>query len=271
MDKPWIQFETLRTVIRGSVVKNQDEQIATVLLTMVNYIEYLAHLEQSPVLPPHRHQYLAPHPGYVGDSLETTPPIPEEPAETPSSVDTEMPEETKPTWSISREWSSLVSLDGKPLPSARVGISDWLSSIKIPGNVPEVVIGVMLISKGSTPPDGSPSPSTVAPIQEGSGHAGVQGHEGERCQDCGKRYETVYAAPNHIWNELVNPHGAGMLCLPCFETRCSKAGVVLRWVGEYLGNDSASKYSLARNLPENTNNSSDSSIHEPLSQEGKEE
>lgn len=100
------------------------------------------------------------------------PPAETQQSEQPSSQATETAEETEPIYSTSLTLSSPVNPDGLLELSVVRVIEGWLSSVSIPGSVLGVEIGVTLTSKASTPPVGSPSPSTAAPTREGNGAAG---------------------------------------------------------------------------------------------------
>lgn len=97
---------------------------------------------------------------------------PQETSESNSSPDTGTQAETSDTSRISLRWSCLASQAGSRLPYLQLGILDWLNSVSLLGNVQEVEIGVILTPKAATPPDGSPSPSTVEATPAASGHAG---------------------------------------------------------------------------------------------------
>ena len=64
--------------------------------------------------------------------------------------------------------------------------------------------------------------------------------DGEVCEACGDRYDTVYRIPDDVWAKITPREGsAGTLCLPCADRRASCAGISLffeasvgRWDGE---------------------------------------
>lgn len=161
-------------------MKDPERTTAGVVLLALNNI--LLHLEQSPVLPPP--DFSKPwmikdkdgsirHPTTEEWAAVYQKPIPEEPAsETPSLTDTVMPEATSDTLSISSTWSFPASPVGFLQPSVLEAISGWLSSQSVHGSEQVEVTLSIRTSKGSIPPDGSLSPSTEAPILEGSGAAG---------------------------------------------------------------------------------------------------
>ncbi len=63
--------------------------------------------------------------------------------------------------------------------------------------------------------------------------------ECERCQVCGKQYLTCYLMPHSIWKQITpkpEEEDAGLLCIPCADTRAQEAGLALHWwcsVGKY--------------------------------------
>lgn len=109
-------------------------------------------------------------------------------SEPSSSEDTEMAEETPRTWSTSFKSLFPVSPDGELRLSARQAISDWLNSQEIPGGWQEVEIGVTLTSKDSTPPAGSPLPSTE---EQSQGASGAAGNHNELCGNVSKNRHLV--------------------------------------------------------------------------------
>lgn len=56
----------------------------------------------------------------------------------------------------------------------------------------------------------------------------------EKCQNCGKRYKTVYRVSDEIW-ELIKPpfkeKGTGLLCLSCAEAIAKLNNVDVYWEG----------------------------------------
>jgi hypothetical protein len=52
----------------------------------------------------------------------------------------------------------------------------------------------------------------------------------EKCQRCGKRYDTVYTLPDYIWRKI-SPKGSlsGMLCPECADEIAREKGIVLYW------------------------------------------
>lgn len=63
-------------------------------------------------------------------------------------------------------------------------------------------------------------------------------NNGELCQCCGDRYETVYRVPNEVWKQIApNPetigddpgHYGGLLCPDCADSRARESGAVLFW------------------------------------------
>ena len=58
--------------------------------------------------------------------------------------------------------------------------------------------------------------------------------EGERCQACGRRYDTVWRAPDSLWARVSGE--AGTLCPKCFDEKARALGISLYWEcaeGEY--------------------------------------
>lgn len=51
---------------------------------------------------------------------------------------------------------------------------------------------------------------------------------GELCAICGKRYLTVWKAPDVLWTALMRPH-AGLVCPVCFDQLARSNGVSLYW------------------------------------------
>jgi hypothetical protein len=47
---------------------------------------------------------------------------------------------------------------------------------------------------------------------------------GERCMDCKRTYDLVWAAENDLWNEVVGS-SHGQLCPDCFDRRCNAKGL----------------------------------------------
>jgi hypothetical protein len=157
---------------------------------ILNHLEL--HLESAEVQP-HRHML---HFARAGEqAISTHGPIPEPREETPeprwdeayyplspreeipqsekpSSVATETAAETKPTWSGSFTSSYHANPDGTLTLFPPASIWASLSSRNHLGLGLEVAIGAHLISKGSTPPDGSASPSTEAQARAASGVVG---------------------------------------------------------------------------------------------------
>ena len=57
--------------------------------------------------------------------------------------------------------------------------------------------------------------------------------DGERCNDCGGRYDrTIWTAPDWLWQLLVG-HPGGLLCPGCFDDRAKARGMFLRWVPQH--------------------------------------
>lgn len=132
------------------------------------------------------------------------PPAETQQSEQPSSPDTETAGGTSDTyrtfWSKSYP-ANLGLIDWRP---AARDISVWLSSLPILGNELGVEIGVTLTSKASTPPAGSPLPSTAEPTPEGSGRVGEHHHwnllAGTACSWCGASPDTL-TSPSTIAQE----------------------------------------------------------------------
>lgn len=51
---------------------------------------------------------------------------------------------------------------------------------------------------------------------------------GERCQNCGSIYKTVYHVPNELWKNVTGQKD-GLLCLPCFDALAAVNGYALHW------------------------------------------
>lgn len=53
---------------------------------------------------------------------------------------------------------------------------------------------------------------------------------GEKCQQCGTRYLTVWGAPADLW-QTVSKHigGSGLLCISCFDANARAMGITLYW------------------------------------------
>lgn len=101
-------------------------------------------------------------------------PVREE-SESNSSSATETAAGMKPISFISSRLLFPASQDGGPSQRVLADIVGWFNSQQIPGIRLEEAIGEIRMIKGSTPLAGSPSPSTVAPVQDRSGHAGDLG------------------------------------------------------------------------------------------------
>ena len=50
---------------------------------------------------------------------------------------------------------------------------------------------------------------------------------GEKCQQCGKRYLTIYALPDEIWEKIAD--GKNLLCPTCADKLAREAGIQLYW------------------------------------------
>jgi hypothetical protein len=152
----------------------------------------LVRLESAPEVQPHRHQLLngvLSGPAIPESKLGQPIPEPREEtpqSETPSSVATEMAEETKPTWHTSSRLLFPASQDGGPTPSVLGDIVGWFNSQQIPGVRLGTATGRILMYRDSIPPDGSRSPSTEAQVPAVSGHAGnsCPTHDGQICGAC---------------------------------------------------------------------------------------
>jgi len=53
------------------------------------------------------------------------------------------------------------------------------------------------------------------------------GQDGEKCQKCGRRYDTVWTA-DAIWNTVIG-HENGLYCPMCFDRMCRDRGIYLSW------------------------------------------
>ncbi len=52
----------------------------------------------------------------------------------------------------------------------------------------------------------------------------------EHCQDCGKKYNTVYTVPDDVWEKITPEEGEdGFLCIECADKRAYNIGVVFFW------------------------------------------
>ena len=52
----------------------------------------------------------------------------------------------------------------------------------------------------------------------------------ETCQDCEKKYSTIYTIPNEVWVKITPKLGeAGLLCIECADKRAAKIGINLYW------------------------------------------
>ena len=57
----------------------------------------------------------------------------------------------------------------------------------------------------------------------------------EICQNCGKKYLTVWQAPDWLWEKVMGRE-SGLLCMNCFDEKAREEGFGLYWqceVGEY--------------------------------------
>lgn len=58
----------------------------------------------------------------------------------------------------------------------------------------------------------------------------------EYCHDCGVRQPLVWWSDNDLWHEVTGEpyisgdNMAGVLCPKCFDVRCQKLGILLRWM-----------------------------------------
>lgn len=98
-------------------------------------------------------------------------------SETPSLPAIETQEGTPLTSTTSSTWLYPASRDGLIKRSVQQDIWDWLSSLRFHGEPQAVEITATLTLKGTIPPSGSLSQSTVAPNPGVNGHAGVLGHD----------------------------------------------------------------------------------------------
>lgn len=104
------------------------------------------------------------------------PPAETQQSEQPSSQATVRLEGMSDTSTTSYSWSSPVSQAGILPPSVQQAIAASYSFQRLPGDPQAEVTLSIRIPKASTPPDGSPSPSTGAPTPEGNGVAGSWNH-----------------------------------------------------------------------------------------------
>lgn len=52
----------------------------------------------------------------------------------------------------------------------------------------------------------------------------------EKCQRCGKEYETVYRVPKEIWAKISpKSNGNGLLCIKCADEVAREKGIELYW------------------------------------------
>ncbi len=71
-----------------------------------------------------------------------------------------------------------------------------------------------------------------------------------RCQSCGRTYETIYRVPNEVWTKIapqpetlgkhIEHQFGGLLCMSCADSRALEAGIVLYWdsnAGDWLANE----------------------------------
>ena len=57
----------------------------------------------------------------------------------------------------------------------------------------------------------------------------VLGHDGESCQDCGKRYINWFCDYDSDLYLRVHGNNGGLLCPNCFDKQAQKKGIKLRW------------------------------------------
>jgi len=57
---------------------------------------------------------------------------------------------------------------------------------------------------------------------------GNEEHDGERCQRCGRAYDTVWNAMGNTWETVIGS-GAGLYCPMCFDLMCREKGIWLHW------------------------------------------
>ena len=53
-------------------------------------------------------------------------------------------------------------------------------------------------------------------------------HTGERCQKCGRGYDTVWTGDSDAWENVVGSQG-GLLCPMCFDLMCREKAIYLHW------------------------------------------
>lgn len=74
---------------------------------------------------------------------------------------------------------------------------------------------------------------------------------GEKCNDCGRRYRTVYRIPDNVWSKVapdkagLGPHAehqfGGLLCIDCASDRARSQGIHLYFeasIGDWRDNKS---------------------------------
>lgn len=55
----------------------------------------------------------------------------------------------------------------------------------------------------------------------------------EKCQRCGKSYNTIYTLPNKIWRKISPKNSlSGLLCPECAEKAAREKGIILYWVAK---------------------------------------
>jgi len=54
----------------------------------------------------------------------------------------------------------------------------------------------------------------------------------EKCQECGRRYETCYRVPDDTWAQISGrSDGSGLLCISCADQLARNAGITIWWRG----------------------------------------
>jgi len=69
----------------------------------------------------------------------------------------------------------------------------------------------------------------ATPGSPGDAPGADEREQGETCERCGRRYPTVWLAPNDVWRRVTGHGSEGLWCLPCFDAKARELGLPLYW------------------------------------------